>query len=142
MSVHGDDLLTDLTEDAPLVTRGDPYGVSKAEGERLARELGTELGLEVVVLRPTLVYGPAAPRAVEHDVAARHRGRQGFGACDVALHPIGGPTGHRSGHAPADQSLRRHVAADQTVHHPRPDESVRARHQSAAEAHRHAAILP
>jgi nucleoside-diphosphate-sugar epimerase len=61
MSVHGDDLPPELTEDAPLVTRGDPYGVSKAEGERLARELGPELGLEVVVLRPTLVYGPAAP---------------------------------------------------------------------------------
>ena len=61
MAVHGDRLPAELTEDAPLIARGDAYGVSKAEGETLARQLGPELGLEVVVLRPTLVYGPAAP---------------------------------------------------------------------------------
>jgi nucleoside-diphosphate-sugar epimerase len=61
MAVHGDDLPAELTEDAPLVTQGDAYGVSKAEGELLARDLGLRLGVEVVVLRPTLVYGPAAP---------------------------------------------------------------------------------
>jgi nucleoside-diphosphate-sugar epimerase len=61
MAVHGDALPSELTEAAPLVTRGDAYGVSKAEGEQLARELGRQRGIEVVVLRPTLVYGPAAP---------------------------------------------------------------------------------
>jgi nucleoside-diphosphate-sugar epimerase len=61
MAVHGDALPPELTEDVPLVTQGDAYGVSKAEGERLALELGRARGVEVVALRPTLVYGPAAP---------------------------------------------------------------------------------
>lgn len=61
MAVHGDALPPELTEDVPLITEGDAYGVSKAEGERLAVELGRARGVEVVALRPTLVYGPAAP---------------------------------------------------------------------------------
>jgi nucleoside-diphosphate-sugar epimerase len=61
MAVHGDDLPAELTENAPMITSGDAYGVSKAEGERLALKLGPERGVEVVALRPTLVYGPAAP---------------------------------------------------------------------------------
>jgi nucleoside-diphosphate-sugar epimerase len=61
MAVHGDDLPAELTENAPMITSGDAYGVSKAEGERLALELGRERGVDVVALRPTLVYGPAAP---------------------------------------------------------------------------------
>lgn len=36
----------------------DPYGVSKAEAERALFDLGRETGMEVVVIRPTLVYGP------------------------------------------------------------------------------------
>jgi nucleoside-diphosphate-sugar epimerase len=61
MAVHGDALPAELTEDFPLVTGGDAYGLSKAEGEQLAFELGRAAGVEVVALRPTLVYGPAAP---------------------------------------------------------------------------------
>jgi nucleoside-diphosphate-sugar epimerase len=61
MAVHGQALPRTLTEDAPLVRQGDAYGVSKAEGEVAAFELGRSLGVEVVALRPTLVYGPAAP---------------------------------------------------------------------------------
>jgi nucleoside-diphosphate-sugar epimerase len=61
MAVHGDALPAELTEDFPVVTRGDAYGVSKAEGEKVALALGRERGVEVVALRPTLVYGPAAP---------------------------------------------------------------------------------
>jgi len=61
MAVHGNHLPAVLTEDSPMIIEGDPYGVSKGEGERLALEVGARLGLEVVVLRPTLVYGPAAP---------------------------------------------------------------------------------
>lgn len=61
MAVHGSTLPPVLTEDVPLCVRGDAYGVSKAEGELVAFERGRELGVEVVALRPTLVYGPAAP---------------------------------------------------------------------------------
>lgn len=36
----------------------DPYGVSKQEAEQALAQIGAETGLEVVVLRPPLVYGP------------------------------------------------------------------------------------
>lgn len=36
----------------------DPYGVSKCEGEQALRELARNSNLEVVVVRPPLVYGP------------------------------------------------------------------------------------
>jgi UDP-4-keto-D-QuiNAc 4-reductase len=36
----------------------DPYGVSKWEAEQLLAQIAMETGLEIVVLRPPLVYGP------------------------------------------------------------------------------------
>ena len=36
----------------------DPYGVSKLEAENLLHEIARGIGLEVVVIRPPLVYGP------------------------------------------------------------------------------------
>ena len=36
----------------------DPYAVSKCEAERVLREIAVDTGLEVVILRPPLVYGP------------------------------------------------------------------------------------
>lgn len=36
----------------------DPYGLSKYEAEAALRELAAKTGLEVVIVRPTLVYGP------------------------------------------------------------------------------------
>jgi len=37
---------------------GDPYGVSKCEAEEGLRALSRETGMEVVIIRPPLVYGP------------------------------------------------------------------------------------
>jgi UDP-glucose 4-epimerase len=36
----------------------DPYSVSKYEAEKLLRQIAAETGLEVVIIRPPLVYGP------------------------------------------------------------------------------------
>jgi len=36
----------------------DPYGVSKAEAEDGLQTLGKETGMEIVIIRPPLVYGP------------------------------------------------------------------------------------
>lgn len=36
----------------------DPYGVSKMEAELGLRAIGAETGMEVVIIRPVLVYGP------------------------------------------------------------------------------------
>lgn len=37
---------------------GDPYGVSKMEAEQGLRELAVNTGMDVVIIRPVLVYGP------------------------------------------------------------------------------------
>jgi nucleoside-diphosphate-sugar epimerase len=36
----------------------DPYGVSKHEAERALRKIAEQTGMEVVIIRPPLVYGP------------------------------------------------------------------------------------
>lgn len=42
--------------DAPLPT--DPYAQSKLEAERLVEAIGAQIGIETVVIRPPLIYGP------------------------------------------------------------------------------------
>ena len=57
VKVNGDGREAPYTEEdkeGPL----DPYGVSKWEAEKLLRKIAYETGLEVVILRPPLVYGP------------------------------------------------------------------------------------
>lgn len=36
----------------------DPYGISKHEAEQMLRQIATETGMEVVIIRPPVVYGP------------------------------------------------------------------------------------
>jgi nucleoside-diphosphate-sugar epimerase len=60
MAVHARPLPAVLTETHPLVRDGDVYAATKAEGERVALHVGAARGVEVVVLRPTLVYGPGS----------------------------------------------------------------------------------
>lgn len=48
---------------APFVADGvlaplDPYGVSKMQAEQGLRDIATQTGMEVVIIRPPLVYGP------------------------------------------------------------------------------------
>jgi nucleoside-diphosphate-sugar epimerase len=42
----------------PALRPDDPYGISKFEAEQGLREVAAATGLEVVVIRPVLVYGP------------------------------------------------------------------------------------
>ena len=57
--VHGYRLITEgLNEDPPLPRLTDPYANSKQQGERRILRAGKHCRCEVVVLRPTLVYGP------------------------------------------------------------------------------------
>ena len=44
------------TEDPPAPV--DPYGISKREAEDALRQLAIDTGLEVVIIRPPLIYGP------------------------------------------------------------------------------------
>jgi nucleoside-diphosphate-sugar epimerase len=43
-------------DDAPAPS--DPYGISKMEAEEGLRRLALETGMEVVIIRPVLIYGP------------------------------------------------------------------------------------
>jgi nucleoside-diphosphate-sugar epimerase len=61
VAAHGSHLPRVVDENQPLVSTGDAYSVTKAEGERVARSYNGRKGLEVVVVRPTCVYGPGSP---------------------------------------------------------------------------------
>jgi len=45
-----------FADDQPVPA--DPYGISKMEAEQGLRSLAAKTGMEVVIIRPTLVYGP------------------------------------------------------------------------------------
>jgi nucleoside-diphosphate-sugar epimerase len=50
----------DFNERTPDAPSGDMYADAKLEGERLVLELGARNGVPVVVIQPTVVYGPYA----------------------------------------------------------------------------------
>ncbi|MCA8374192.1 NAD-dependent epimerase/dehydratase family protein [Burkholderia multivorans] len=53
-SSAGESALDEQRSPAPC----DPYGISKLEAEQALRSYGAESGLEIVIVRPPLVYGP------------------------------------------------------------------------------------
>ena len=57
IKVNGEETDTPYVEESP-VKPADPYGISKWEAEQALRQIEAETGLEVVIVRPTLVYGP------------------------------------------------------------------------------------
>ncbi|WP_026148219.1 SDR family oxidoreductase [Thioalkalivibrio sp. HL-Eb18] len=60
IGVNGHETVQPFTEgDAP--SPQEPYAVSKREAEDGLRALSAETGLELVIIRPPLVYGPGAP---------------------------------------------------------------------------------
>jgi nucleoside-diphosphate-sugar epimerase len=78
----------EATTDRPFTERDapapkDPYGVSKAEAEAGLARVATESGLELVVLRPPLVYGPGVRANFLRLVRLADRGAPlPFGAVD------------------------------------------------------------
>ena len=59
IKVHGEGSVLDFpyrTSDVPMPI--DPYGISKLEAEQGLMKLAVETGLEVVIIRPPLIYGP------------------------------------------------------------------------------------
>ena len=57
IKVNGEETDTPYVEESP-VKPADPYGISKWEAEQALRQIEAETGLEVVIVRPTLLYGP------------------------------------------------------------------------------------
>jgi dihydroflavonol-4-reductase len=64
VGVHGDVEHPPADEDAPLKP-GDIYQHTKLEGEAVARETGRRTGVEVVIVRPTGIYGPGDRRLLK-----------------------------------------------------------------------------
>jgi dihydroflavonol-4-reductase len=64
VGVHGDISHPPAAEDAPLKP-GDIYQVTKLEGERIAREAAEDTEMEVVIVRPTGIYGPGDRRLLK-----------------------------------------------------------------------------
>jgi nucleoside-diphosphate-sugar epimerase len=56
--LHGD---ADVEESTPLRPFGDPYGDSKIAAEATLHGVAQSTGLEVVIVRPGMVYGPGSP---------------------------------------------------------------------------------
>jgi nucleoside-diphosphate-sugar epimerase len=61
-----------ITEANPYAPRT-LYSVTKVEAETLARKLAPELGLELVIVRPTIVYGPGDTNGMMDKMAAMIR---------------------------------------------------------------------
>ena len=61
VGVHGDVEHPPADEDAPL-RPGDVYQETKLEGERVGREAARRAGVELVIARPTGIYGPGDRR--------------------------------------------------------------------------------
>src|SRR4051812_14844963 len=64
VGVHGDIEHPPAGEDAPL-RPGDVYQVSKVEGEAIARDAAGRTGVEVVIARPSGIYGPGDRRLLK-----------------------------------------------------------------------------
>ncbi|MGH9309888.1 MAG: NAD-dependent epimerase/dehydratase family protein [Vicinamibacterales bacterium] len=64
VGVHGDVDEPPANEDAPLKP-GDIYQVTKLEGEAVAREAAERTGIELVIARPTGIYGPGDRRLLK-----------------------------------------------------------------------------
>ena len=64
VGVHGHVARPPADEDAPL-RPADVYQITKLEGERIAREAGARLGVQVTIVRPTGIYGPGDRRLLK-----------------------------------------------------------------------------
>ncbi|PON17063.1 hypothetical protein C2W62_15220 [Candidatus Entotheonella serta] len=60
VAVHGHPLPPLVTEELPLQNKGGTYTISKTEGEQAALNFARTHDTQVVVVRPTLVYGPGS----------------------------------------------------------------------------------
>lgn len=64
VGVHGDIEHPPANEEAPF-RPGDVYQDTKLEGETIAREMGARTGCEVVIVRPSGIYGPGDRRLLK-----------------------------------------------------------------------------
>jgi dihydroflavonol-4-reductase len=85
VGVHGDIEQPPANEDAPLKP-GDIYQVTKLEGEAIARDAGNKDGVEVVIARPTGIYGPGDRRLLKLFRGVARRRFVVLGSGDIFYH--------------------------------------------------------
>ncbi len=77
VSVYGRRPGVPIGEDTPLRKTGDPYGDSKIEAEELLQEHADRGGIDLSILRPTVIYGPGddkfLPKLMENLRSGRAR---------------------------------------------------------------------
>lgn len=75
IKVNGESTASDVgfTEADPHLPR-DPYGVSKSEAELALYRIASKTGMEIVIIRPPLVYGPGVKGNFLAMLKALHRG--------------------------------------------------------------------
>lgn len=77
VSVYGRVPDVDLTEDAPLRATGEPYGDTKILAEQTVQHLASQSGLQLTIVRPTVIYGPGddkfLPKVIENLRSGRAR---------------------------------------------------------------------
>ncbi len=85
VGVHGDVERPPADEDAPL-RPGDVYQRSKVEGERVARQAAERTGLELVIARPSGIYGPGDRRLLKLFRGVARRRFPFLGTGDIFYH--------------------------------------------------------
>ena len=85
VGVHGDIAHPPADEDAPL-RPGDIYQETKLEGESVARRAATEAGVELVIVRPTGIYGPGDTRLLKLFKGVARRRFNILGRGDIWYH--------------------------------------------------------
>lgn len=92
IGVHGTRTQRPLTENSTLHPAS-PYAISKVEAEQGLRRIAKKTGMELVIIRPPLVYGPNAPgnfgrlldavaKSLPLPLASVHTNRRSFIAMD------------------------------------------------------------
>jgi nucleoside-diphosphate-sugar epimerase len=85
VGVHGDIEHPPANEDAPF-RPGDVYQETKLEGEHIGREAAAKAGVELVIVRPTGIYGPGDRRLFKLFGAIARRRFVMLGRGDIFYH--------------------------------------------------------
>jgi nucleoside-diphosphate-sugar epimerase len=85
VGVHGDVRHPPADEDAPF-NPGDVYQRTKLEGEQLGRAAAVRRGMDVVVVRPTGIYGPGDRRLLKLFRGVARRRFPMLGSGDIYYH--------------------------------------------------------
>jgi nucleoside-diphosphate-sugar epimerase len=85
VGVHGHIAGPPATEDAPFAP-GDVYQDTKLAGEQLARETAARTGIELVIARPSGIYGPGDRRLLKLFRGVAHRRFIVLGSGQIAYH--------------------------------------------------------